>query len=103
MRLMAARLLVFALIVHAVSMAGAKAQDAVQPDFRNNTVVRVKGYGATAAEARQDAVRAALQQLIVTDRVIKDDQIVRDNIMSTMNGLELRTQTTRQNSSSTTF
>jgi hypothetical protein len=90
MRLIAVRLIFFALIVHAIPIAGANAQDAVQPDFRNNTVVRVKGYGATASEARQDAVRAALQQtmeqLIVTDRVIKDDQIVRDNIMSTMNG-----------------
>jgi hypothetical protein len=89
MRLIAARLLVFALIAHAAAIP-ASAQDGEQPNFRNNTVVRVKGYGATESEARQDAVRAALQQtmqqLIVTDRVINDDQIVRDKIMSTMNG-----------------
>ena len=90
MRFVAATLIVFALIGQAVPIASARAQNVGQPDFRNNTVVRVKGYGATASEARDDAVRAALQQtieqLIVTDRVIKDDQIVRDKIMSTMNG-----------------
>lgn len=53
-------------------------------------VVSVTGYGATPSEARNDAVRQAvqktMQQLIVVDRVIKNDEIVRDKIMSTMNG-----------------
>jgi len=53
-------------------------------------VVTVTGYGATPSEARNDAVRQAvqktMQQLIVVDRVIKNDEIVRDKIMSTMNG-----------------
>jgi hypothetical protein len=55
-----------------------------------NKVVKVTGYGSNPNEARNDAVRQALQetmqQLIVVDRVIKDDQIIRDKIMSTMNG-----------------
>ena len=53
-------------------------------------VVTVTGYGATSSDARNDAIRQALQrtmqQLIVVDRVIKDDAIIRDKIMSTMNG-----------------
>jgi hypothetical protein len=55
-----------------------------------NKVVTVTGLGSTPNEARNDAVRQALQetmqQLIVVDRAIKDDQITRDKIMSTMNG-----------------
>lgn len=55
-----------------------------------NKVVTVVGFGSTPNEARNDAVRQALQetmqQLIVVDRAIKDDQIIRDKIMSTMNG-----------------
>lgn len=55
-----------------------------------NKLVKVTGYGSNPNEARNDAVRQALQetmrQLIVVDRVIKDDQIIRDKIMSTMNG-----------------
>jgi hypothetical protein len=90
MRLIAARCLILALISYAVPIAGASAQGAGQPNLHNSAVVRVKGYGPTESDARQDAVRAALQQtmqqLIVADRVIKDDQVVRDKIMSTMNG-----------------
>lgn len=55
-----------------------------------NKVVKVVGFGSTPNEARNDAIRQALQetmqQLIVVDRAIKDDQIIRDKIMSTMNG-----------------
>jgi hypothetical protein len=55
-----------------------------------NKVVKVTGYGDSINEARSDAVRQALQetmqQLIVVDRAIKDDKLVRDKIMSTMNG-----------------
>ena len=53
-------------------------------------VVEVTGVGGTLSEARMDAIRLALQrtmqQLIVVDRVIKNDQIVVDKIMSTLNG-----------------
>lgn len=56
----------------------------------STAVVTVTGYGGTPSEARNDAVRQALQrtmqQLIVTDRVIKNDSVTRDKIMSTMNG-----------------
>lgn len=89
MRPVAVKLLILVAIGHGVAIGCAEAQDAGR-DGPANAVVRVKGFGATEADARQDAVRAALQQtmqqLIVTDRVIRDDQIVRDRIMSTMNG-----------------
>jgi hypothetical protein len=56
----------------------------------SNKSVSVTGYGSTVNEAREDAIHQALQQtiiqLIVVDRVIKDDEIVRDKILSTMNG-----------------
>ncbi|MGB0908260.1 MAG: hypothetical protein ACPGVT_12260 [Maricaulaceae bacterium] len=52
-------------------------------------VVRVTGIGETAQEARDDAVRQAVQQttsqLIVADRRIEDDEIIQDRVISTMN------------------
>ncbi|MDZ7790348.1 MAG: hypothetical protein U5L08_07645 [Xanthomonadales bacterium] len=51
---------------------------------------RVEGIGPSFQEARQDAVRQALQrsvqQLVVTDRLIDNQEIVRDQILSTLNG-----------------
>ncbi len=56
----------------------------------NKAIIKTVGTGSTIDEARNDAIRQALQetmqQLIVVDRIIKDDQIIRDKIMSTMNG-----------------
>ena len=59
-------------------------------DTANNVEIHVIGQGATLAEARQDAVRQAVQQavdqLIVVDTRIENDDIVRDTLISTMNG-----------------
>ena len=56
----------------------------------DKAVVDVTGAGATLSEARMDAIRLALQrtmqQLVVVDRLIKDDKIVTDKIYSTLNG-----------------
>ena len=55
-----------------------------------SAVVEVTGRGASRTEARLDAIRLALQrtmqQLVVVDRLIKNDQIITDKIMSTLNG-----------------
>ncbi len=55
-----------------------------------NKTVHVIGHGATTSEARTDAIRQALQQtmqqLIVVDRAISNDDVTRNNILSTMNG-----------------
>ena len=52
--------------------------------------VTVSGYGADMVEARLDATRNALQkvlkQLVVAETLIENDQIVRDSVLSTMNG-----------------
>ena len=52
--------------------------------------VIVNGQGRTYWEAREDCVRQALQeslsQLVIADRRIENDKIVRDSILSTMNG-----------------
>jgi hypothetical protein len=52
--------------------------------------VRVEVDGASPFEARQEAIRQALQmtmkQLVVADRAIENDQVIRDRVISTMNG-----------------
>lgn len=52
--------------------------------------VSVSGYGPTPQDARNDAVRQALQktmqQLIVIDRRIENDEVTQDRLLSTMNG-----------------
>ncbi len=57
---------------------------------RPNITVTVSGSGATVDDAKTDAIRHALQQalrqLMVVDRVIDGNDIIRDRIMSTMNG-----------------
>jgi len=57
---------------------------------RPNITVTVSGSGATVDDAKTDAIRHALQQalrqLMVVDRMIDGDEIIRDRIMSTMNG-----------------
>lgn len=56
---------------------------------QKRTVV-VTGRGPTVAEAQKDAVREALQQvvkqLVFMERRIENDKLVRNRIMSTMNG-----------------
>jgi hypothetical protein len=52
--------------------------------------VAVTGQGTTYWDARQDCIRQALQQtlpqLVVADRRIENDKVVRDSVLSTMNG-----------------
>jgi hypothetical protein len=52
--------------------------------------VTVEGRGASPWEARQDAVRMALQQtmrpLVLADRAVDGDRLVRDQVLSTLNG-----------------
>lgn len=51
---------------------------------------RVEGVGPTFTEARQEAVRQALQksvrQLIVADRLVVNDEVMEDRILATLNG-----------------
>lgn len=55
-----------------------------------NVTVRVVGSGASIDDAKADAVRQALQyalkQLVVADRVISNDRLLRDRVLSTANG-----------------
>lgn len=52
--------------------------------------VEVMASGATRSQARDEAIRTALQstvsQLVITDRLVQDSQVVRDDIFSTQNG-----------------
>lgn len=56
----------------------------------NAKPVTVTGIGSTYWNAREDCVRQALQQslsqLVIVDRRISDDKVLRDSIISTMNG-----------------
>jgi hypothetical protein len=56
--------------------------------------IRVTGKGLSLYDARQDAVRQALQvsvqQLVVAQRVVQNDKLVLDKISSTMNGFVTR-------------
>lgn len=55
-----------------------------------NVEVTVKGTGATVEIAKSDAIRQALQltisQLVVVDREIRGNAVLRDRVLSTMNG-----------------
>jgi hypothetical protein len=61
--------------------------------------VRVTGRGESEWSARNDAIRQALQQamsqLVIADRVISDDKVLRDTVMSTMNGFVDRVEPIR--------
>jgi hypothetical protein len=56
----------------------------------SDVTVKVTGSGATRTAALEDATRLAVQlameQLVVTDRKIVNDEIVRDETISTLNG-----------------
>src|SRR5688572_24932560 len=55
-----------------------------------NVTITTIGTGPTLEEARTEAIRQALQQalrqLVVVDRAISGDKVLRDKVMSTMNG-----------------
>ena len=55
-----------------------------------STVVHVTGRGATRYDAREDAIRQALQlavrQLVLAQRVVQNEKLVLDKVASTMNG-----------------
>lgn len=55
-----------------------------------DVTVETNGSGSTSAEARKEAIRSALQQvvpqIIVADRIVKDDKLIMDSVMSSMNG-----------------
>lgn len=56
----------------------------------NEFQLEVTGSGPTVQDARADGIRQALQrtvpQIIATERVIKNDSVVMDSVMSSMNG-----------------
>lgn len=58
--------------------------------FAQTQNVRVIGQGESVYEARQDAVRQALQmsveQLVFSQQIVENDQLTLDRIASTMNG-----------------
>ena len=57
---------------------------------QGETALRITGQGETSYEARQDAVRQALQmavdQLVISQQVVENDRLTLDKISSTMNG-----------------
>ncbi|WHQ68631.1 hypothetical protein [Methylorubrum extorquens] len=84
---MASSLLSAALLL---GVSGGAQSQTVEPLSNGKTAVKVTGHGPTIAAARQDGVRQALQltveQLVVVDRAVENDEVVRDRIISTMNG-----------------
>jgi hypothetical protein len=83
-------LLLLALLTFgALLPASASAEDVAskQPGI---VTVEVSGYGSTVEDARIDVVRQAMQaavaQLVVSDISISGDEILKDRVVSTMNG-----------------
>jgi hypothetical protein len=68
-----------------IALCGAAAQGQTA-----NVSVEVTGAGSSYDEAKSDAIRAALQscvkQLVVADRVVNNESVVLDRVLSTMNG-----------------
>lgn len=64
--------------------------------------VTVTGEGDSYWDARQDCIRQALQQtvtqLVIADRRIENDKVVKDSILSTMNGFVDSFEVIRQTS-----
>lgn len=62
----------------------------VPPCLGGEVQLRVTGRGDSEWSARNEAVRLALQQairqLVIADRTVSDDTVLRDSVMSTMNG-----------------
>ena len=60
-----------------------------QPAAGERTV-EVRATGATREQARDEAVRTALQstvsQLVITDRLVENEDVVRDQVFATQNG-----------------
>jgi hypothetical protein len=56
----------------------------------SNLMVSVVGFGPTYDEAKADAVKKALQyafkQLVIVDRIVSGNDLLRDRILSTSNG-----------------
>jgi type IV secretory pathway TrbF-like protein len=81
------RLTTYVVIVSALSIFGPNPTITAQD---KDKTVRVLGHGVNVSEARQDAIRQALQetmkQLVVVDRAVSADAIIRDKVLSTMNG-----------------
>lgn len=71
-----------------------------------SVTVEVESDGASLYEAQQNGVRLALQQvvpqIVVVDRAIKDDEVVRDNLMSSMSGFVENIRILRQVSDAAT-
>ena len=80
-------LLVVTLMTICISVAGNTSADSRRAA---EVKVRVTGFGATLLDARQDAIRKALQKIltqrVVAERIIKNDKIIVDQILSSMNG-----------------
>jgi hypothetical protein len=69
----------------AVWPSGVMAQQPAKSD-----TARVTGRGATRWDARADAIRQALQQkvaqLVIADRAVSFDSVLKDDVISTVNG-----------------
>jgi Domain of unknown function (DUF4189) len=78
---------VLAILVLATDLMTGAVRAQVSP---HEVTVLVTGSGSTIDDAKTDAIRQALQQtlrqLVVVDRVINNDTVIRDKVMSTMNG-----------------
>ena len=81
----ARRFVMSLLMVVLVSMGAARTAHAA-----DDVVLTQDGHGGSLAEARQDAIRQALQkvipQIVVSDRRIESDQLVYDRLMSSLEG-----------------
>lgn len=59
-------------------------------DNSSNFTVTVTGTGSTYEEAKSDAVKNALQytlkQLVIVDRIVNENEVLRDRVLSTSNG-----------------
>jgi len=83
------RLLHAALLVSSIFLTSSLELSA-QLSNTSSTAVEVTGVGKTKWNAQSDAIRQALEQtmkqLVIADRAIKNDEIIKDQVLSTLNG-----------------
>ena len=66
------------------------ASNALADDVAETVTVDVTGFGSTYDAAKADAVKKALQlalsQLVIVDRIVSENEVLRDRVISTSNG-----------------
>lgn len=80
----------FGLLILLLILCFTLASNALADSAKESVTVEVRGFGPTYEAAKADAVKNALQlalsQLVIVDRIVSENQVLRDRVISTSNG-----------------